>query len=104
MCISDYRRCSAQGRKAVKIPRRALAAGVVLTVGAMVAVAAASTNAVAAPTAPASPGTARALAAQKAAEFVASQPAYLMATPGDGFVQGAVVSSGSTQYVPYERT
>src|SRR2546421_2509620 len=104
MCISDYRCCSAQGRKAVNLSRRALAAGVVLTVGAMVAVAAAATNAAAAPTAPASPETARALAAQKAAEFVANQPEYLMASPGDSFVQGTVVSSGSAQYVPYART
>src|SRR2546430_5329754 len=102
MCISGYRHCSAKGRTAVNLPRRSLTVGVVLAVGAMVAVGA--TTATAAPTTPASPDTARALAAQKAAELVASRPAYLQASPNDAFVQGTVISSGSTQYVPYERT
>jgi zinc metalloprotease ZmpA len=88
----------------VNKPRRALAVGTVLAVGALVAVGVRSTTALAAPTPPASPDTVRALAAQKAADFVASRPAYLMASPNDRFVPGAVVSSGATQYVPYERT
>ncbi len=63
-----------------------------------------SATAVAAPVTPASPDPARAFAAQKAADLVASRPAYLNASPNDKFTQGAVISSGSTQYVPYERT
>jgi Zn-dependent metalloprotease len=63
-----------------------------------------TTAALAAPTTPASPDPAPALAAQKTAELVASRPAYLMASPDDAFVPGAVISSGPTQYVPYQRT
>jgi len=70
----------------------------------MVAVGVTSATAVAAPVTPASPDPARAFAAQKAADLVASRPAYLNASPNDKFTQGAVISSGSTQYVPYERT
>jgi Zn-dependent metalloprotease len=89
----------------VKVPRRALAVGGVLAVGAaMVAVAAAIAPAAVAQTTPTSPGSARTLAAQKATEVVASRPAYLMAGPSDAFVQGNVVSSGTAQYVPYLRT
>jgi Zn-dependent metalloprotease len=73
-------------------------------VGPMMAVGATSATATAAPTPPASPDTAHALAAQKAAELVASRPAYLHASSNEKFVQGSVVSSGSAQYVPYERT
>jgi Zn-dependent metalloprotease len=89
----------------VKVPRRALAAGGVLAVGAaMVAVAAATAPAAVAQTTPTSPGSAHTLAAQKATELVASRPAYLMAGPSDAFVQGNVVSAGSMQYVSYQRT
>jgi Zn-dependent metalloprotease len=88
----------------VKVPRRPLAVGSVLAVGAMVAVATASAPAAVAQTTPISPDTARTLAAQKATELVASRPAYLMASANDSFVQGTVVSSGSVQYVPYQRT
>jgi zinc metalloprotease ZmpA len=88
----------------VKRPRPSLAVGTVLAVGALVAVGTTSATAMVAPPTPASPDAARALAAQKADQLVASRPAYLMASPNDRFVQGAVVSSGSTQYVPYERT
>src|SRR6266498_3790489 len=95
---------NAGGRKAVKVPRRFLAVGLTLTVGGMVAVGVTSATAVAAPVTPASPDPARAFAAQKAANLVASRPAYLNASPNDKFTQGAVISSGSTQYVPYERT
>jgi hypothetical protein len=56
-------------------------------VGAMAAVAATAATADAVPVTPASPDTARTLAAQKAAEFVASRPAYLMASPNDTFVR-----------------
>jgi Zn-dependent metalloprotease len=78
--------------------------GVTLTVGAMVVVATTSARAAVVPNPPTSPGAAPALAAQKATELVASRPAYLKASPNDAFVQGRVISSGSTQYVPYERT
>src|SRR5436309_10699074 len=101
MRISDYRRCSPMGRNAVKLSRRTLAVGAVLAVGVMMA---GTRSAQAAPTAPAGPGPVRALAAQKAAELVASRPAYLMASANDQFVPGDVISSGATQYVPYERT
>jgi len=47
---------------------------------------------------------AHALAARSAATLVASRPAFLRATARDAFVQGAVVSSQGTYYVPYERT
>jgi Zn-dependent metalloprotease len=46
----------------------------------------------------------RTLAAQNAAVVVASQPAFLHASPNDRFVQGNVVSFSGTHYVPYERT
>jgi Zn-dependent metalloprotease len=78
--------------------------GTVLTVGAMVALAATSATAAVVPPTPTTPEAARAAAAQKTAQLVASRPAYLMASQGENFVQGAVVSSGATQYVPYERT
>src|SRR5947207_1219865 len=105
MRTSDYRRWLLPGEEAsVKRPRRALAVGVTLAVGAMAAVGAMTATAGAAPTPPASPDAARTLAANKAAEFVASRPAYLMAGANEQFVQGSVVSSGSTQYVPYLRT
>ena len=87
----------------MNVPRRALAVGTVLAVGVMVAVAATAATAVAAPVPP-SPNSAPMLAAQKATELVASRPAYLMASPNDAFVQGAVASSGTVQYVPYQRT
>jgi len=70
----------------------------------MVVVATTSARAAVVPNPPTSPGAAPALAAQKATELVASRPAYLKASPNDAFVQGRVISSGSTQYVPYERT
>jgi Zn-dependent metalloprotease len=44
------------------------------------------------------------LAARNAAALVASRPGFLYPGPNDGFVQGAVVSSGRSHYVPYERT
>jgi Zn-dependent metalloprotease len=88
----------------VKVPRRSLVVGTVLAMGVLAAVAATSATAVAAPTPPVSPESARTLAAQKATEIVAGRPAYLMASPNDAFAQGAVVSAGSVQYVPYERT
>ena len=47
---------------------------------------------------------AHALASQNAAVLVASQPAFLQASPNDAFVQGSVVSSSGLFYVPYERT
>src|SRR6266545_259326 len=103
-CASVTTSLPAMGRKAVKVPRRFLAVGLTLTVGGMVAVGVTSATAVAAPVTPASPDPARAFAAQKAADLVASRPAYLNASPNDKFTQGAVISSGSTQYVPYERT
>jgi Zn-dependent metalloprotease len=53
---------------------------------------------------PPSPASLRALAAQNAAATVASRPAYLNASAGEAFVQGGVVSSGTTQYVSYQRT
>jgi len=84
--------------------RRAIATGLALTVGAMAAVVATSATAAAAPATPASPSTASTLAAQRAAEVVASRPEYLNASSNEAFVQGAVVSSGTTQYVPYQRT
>src|SRR5262249_28683420 len=92
------------GEEAVNALRRTLAVGVTLTVGALVAVAATTARAAVVPTPPTSPEAARALAAQKANELVAGRPAYLKASPNDAFVPGAVVTSGSTQYVPYERT
>src|SRR4051812_3068392 len=59
--------------------------------------------AAAAPT-PSHPADLRARAAQGAAALVAQRPAFLHASAGDAFVQGAVVSTGPTQYVPYQRT
>ncbi|HEU4346558.1 MAG TPA: M4 family metallopeptidase [Actinoplanes sp.] len=62
-----------------------------------------SATAGAAPT-PASPDSAQVLAAQKAAQVVAGRPAYLNASAGEQFLQRGVTSSGSTQYVSYDRT
>src|SRR5262245_9975762 len=70
----------------------------------MAAVGAITATAGAAPNPPASADAARTLAAHNAAAFVANRTAYLMASANEQFVQGSVVSSGSTQYVPYQRT
>jgi Zn-dependent metalloprotease len=88
----------------VKKTRRPLVVGAVLTAGALVAAGVTAATANATPTPPASPATPSALAAQKTAELVANPPAYLMASANDRFQQGAVVSSGAVQYVPYQRT
>ena len=53
---------------------------------------------------PPGPAVGHILAARNAAALVASRPAFLQATAGEAFVQGSVVSSGGTFYVPYERT
>ncbi len=88
----------------MKVPRRSLAVGVVLTVGAMAVVSALTRAAAAAPsTPPPAPAAARALAAQKASQLVAGRPAYLKASADESFTQGNVVSAGATQYVPYTR-
>src|SRR5262245_52820093 len=44
------------------------------------------------------------VASQSAAALVAARPAFLHASANESFVQGKVVSSANTQYVPYERT
>ncbi len=77
--------------------------GAVLAMGALGAAAVTNATAHAAPIPPPAPGAARAMAAQKATELVASRPAYLMASAQDAFVQGAVASTGPVQYVPYTR-
>jgi Zn-dependent metalloprotease len=87
----------------VKVSRRLLTVGAMLTVGAVVAAGASSTAAVAAPGS-AGPASPAALAAQSAASLVASRPAFLNASTKDAFVQGSVQSSHGLQYVPYERT
>jgi len=84
----------------VKFTKRILATGSAMTLAAALA-AAAPTAAAAAPVAPPSP---QALAAQSTAALVASRPPYLFASPDDAFIQGNVITSGSTQYVPYQRT
>src|SRR5437764_11063599 len=104
MSIGGYRRRFCLGRKLVNRPRRALAAGIVLVVGAAVAVAAMTATAQASPITPVSPDTARALAAQKATELVASRPTYLMASPDDAFAQASITSTRTAQFVAYERT
>jgi Zn-dependent metalloprotease len=53
---------------------------------------------------PNTPEAARALAAKSVAAVVANRPSYLHASADDQFIQHEVVSSGSTQYVPYDRT
>ena len=53
---------------------------------------------------PPGPAADHILAAHNAAALVASRPAFLQATAGEAFVQGSVVSSSGTFYVPYERT
>ncbi|MGE5829422.1 MAG: M4 family metallopeptidase [Micromonosporaceae bacterium] len=75
--------------------------GVVLTAGAMMAASLTATTAAAA--VPSGPDAAL-QASQTAASLVASRPAFLQASAGESFVQGKVVSSAGTQYVPYERT
>jgi Zn-dependent metalloprotease len=74
--------------------------GVVLTVGAMMAASLSATTAAAAPSSPDSTLT----ASQTAAALVAARPAFLHASAAESFVQGKVISSAGTQYVPYERT
>ncbi|HEY6177993.1 MAG TPA: M4 family metallopeptidase [Kofleriaceae bacterium] len=56
--------------------------------------------------APTTPGLAAAyaLASRNAAALVASRPAFLQASPHDGFAQASVVSSSGLFYVAYERT
>jgi len=88
----------------VRSKRQLLAVGATLAVGAMVALGVTTAKAATTPASPASPEAARAVAAHNAASLVASRPAYLMASANDAFVQGNIVSSGSTHYVSYERT
>jgi Zn-dependent metalloprotease len=87
----------------VKNPQR-LAASAALTVGGMVLAATAAMAFTPAAPAPTTPAAASALAAQSAANLVASRPSYLHASSDDTFVQGTVIASAGTQYVPYERT
>ncbi|MEU8076057.1 FG-GAP-like repeat-containing protein [Catellatospora citrea] len=44
------------------------------------------------------------LGVRSAAALVAGRPAFLHASADDAFVQGSVITSEGTQYVPYERT
>jgi Zn-dependent metalloprotease len=87
----------------VKVTRRVLATGVALVVGAVTAAGATTAAAVASP-APPTPEPASVRAAENTAALVASRPSYLHASANDSFVQGRVISSGTTQYVPYQRT
>ncbi|WP_027346267.1 M4 family metallopeptidase [Hamadaea tsunoensis] len=48
--------------------------------------------------------TPRQRAARSAAALVSGRPSYLHASAKDAFVQGEVMSSGTAQYVPYNRT
>jgi hypothetical protein len=75
--------------------------GVALVVVAAAATIAAPPTAAAAPVQPDGPA---ALAEQAAATWVSSRPAALFTSAGESFIQDRVVSSGSTQYVPYRRT
>jgi len=88
----------------VNAPKRPLALSVVLTVGVAAVVAVTAAQSANADPGPATPQTASTLAAQKATELVAGQPAYLMAGANEQFVRGQVISSGATQYVPFSRT
>jgi zinc metalloprotease ZmpA len=76
----------------------ALAAGL-LTAGTAAAVQAAPSD-----PSPNTPDAARSLAAKTAASVVAARPGYLHASADDAFIQHPVISSGTTQYVPYDRT
>jgi Zn-dependent metalloprotease len=69
----------------------------------MASVSPAAATPVAVPAAAGSDGSA-AVAARSAAAVVASRPAFLHASANEAFVPGAVISSGGTNYVPYERT
>ncbi|MFE9429125.1 M4 family metallopeptidase [Kitasatospora sp. NPDC006697] len=55
-------------------------------------------------TPPAAPEAAQALAARSADALVASRPAFLHAGTNEQFTRHQVASSGSTEYVPYDRT
>ena len=55
-------------------------------------------------TAPSSPEAIKALVSKSADSYVASRPSILHASADEAFVQHSVVSSGGTQYVPYDRT
>ncbi len=87
----------------MKVPKRLLTAGAALAVGAAAAAGVTPAVAVASP-APVAPEPAGVVAANSAAALVASRPAYLQASADDAFTPGAVISSGATQYVPYQRT
>ncbi|HEY2949737.1 MAG TPA: M4 family metallopeptidase [Micromonosporaceae bacterium] len=97
----------------MKVSRAVRAVSAAFVVG--VVVAAAGTPAAAdTPVASGAPGLARtaptaqpspsARASQSAAALVAGRPAFLYASPNDAFHQRPVISSGATQYVPYDRT
>ncbi len=86
-----------------KYAKRPSRAALALAVATGLTVAGISTIAHASP-APPSPDAQRAVAADKAASFVAGKPAALHASTDDAFVQHSVISSAGLQYVPYDRT
>jgi Zn-dependent metalloprotease len=86
----------------VKVTRRLFVAGGAIAAAGVMVVAGAS--GVPAAAQPSGPATASALAAQSAAALVASHPGSLFVSANEAFVQGDVISSGGTQYVPFERT
>ncbi|HKS99884.1 MAG TPA: M4 family metallopeptidase [Rugosimonospora sp.] len=89
----------------MKVSRRLLAASATLVVSAASVTGITAAPAVAAPTPPTpNAAAARDLAARSVAGLVAGRPAFLHASTDDAFVPGAVISSGGTQYVPYQRT
>jgi hypothetical protein len=53
---------------------------------------------------PSTPEGARSLAATSAGAVVASRPGYLQASSDEAYIQHPVISSGTAQYVPYDRT
>jgi zinc metalloprotease ZmpA len=88
----------------LKLSPRAVVVAGALAAGLATAGTAAAVQAAPSADPPGTPEAARALAARSVAAVVASRPSYLHASADDTFIQHPVISSGGTQYVPYDRT
>ena len=88
----------------MKFSRGARVVGFAAALAVTAAMVVTTTPAAAGPTPPKPSSSARDRAAQSAAALVSGRPAFLHASAKDKFVQRDVLSSGHTQYVPFDRT
>ncbi|MDT5038875.1 MAG: zinc metalloprotease ZmpA [Micromonosporaceae bacterium] len=88
----------------MKYSLRIIAVVGALTTGLATAGTAAAVQAMPVGPSPSTPEGARSLAATSAGAVVASRPGYLQASSDEAYIQHPVISSGTAQYVPYDRT